>query len=177
MSSPSRPLFRYQLEKKLRERREKLTFRLNPIRTVIVFSEGSAKSIYEFVVSCYNHPVFLFIILPATLLWYVLERIDGPHSPFIRTLDFCIEYLVWWVGLGILSSIGLGTGLQSGVLFLFPHIMRVSLAARTCKTTDFESITDMWFRSPTTLFKCPLITESSTPVSFYGGLYINLYAK
>ena len=36
------------------------------------------------------------------------------------------RYVVWWVGLGVLSSIGLGTGMQSGVLFLFPHMLKVS---------------------------------------------------
>lgn len=36
-------------------------------------------------------------------------------------------YAVWWVGLGILSSIGLGTGMHSGLLFLFPHMLKVGL--------------------------------------------------
>jgi hypothetical protein len=34
-------------------------------------------------------------------------------------------YIVWWVGLGVLSSIGLGTGMHSGLLFLFPHMLKV----------------------------------------------------
>jgi hypothetical protein len=34
-------------------------------------------------------------------------------------------YVTWWVGLGILSSIGLGTGMHSGLLFLFPHMLKV----------------------------------------------------
>lgn len=36
-------------------------------------------------------------------------------------------YVVWWVGLGILSSIGLGTGMHSGLLFLFPHMLKARL--------------------------------------------------
>lgn len=36
-----------------------------------------------------------------------------------------VEYVVWWVGLGVLSSIGLGTGMHSGLLFLFPHMLKV----------------------------------------------------
>ncbi len=36
-----------------------------------------------------------------------------------------VKYVVWWVGLGVLSSIGLGTGMHSGLLFLFPHILKV----------------------------------------------------
>ena len=70
--------------------------------------------------------------------------------------------------MGILSSIGLGSGLQSGVLFLFPHIIKTCLAAQTCKTVDFVSTTNIWFRSPKNLFKCPELTYESTPVTFYG---------
>lgn len=37
-----------------------------------------------------------------------------------------VKYMIWWVGLGVLSSIGLGTGMHTGLLFLFPHILKVS---------------------------------------------------
>lgn len=61
----------------------------------------------------------------------VLEYIPGPYSDAINRIEFAIEYFVWWVGLGVLSSIGLGSGLQSGVLFLFPHIIKVLNALLT----------------------------------------------
>jgi membrane protein YqaA with SNARE-associated domain len=83
-------------------------------------------------------------------------------------IQFALEFSSWWVGLGILSSIGLGSGLQSGVLFLFPHIIKVSLAAQTCNTLDFESYSDIWFNSSDELFKCPPVTEIATPVTFFG---------
>ena len=35
-----------------------------------------------------------------------------------------VGYAVWWIGLGVLSSIGLGTGMHSGLLFLFPHMLK-----------------------------------------------------
>jgi hypothetical protein len=40
-------------------------------------------------------------------------------------------YVTWWLGLGVLSSIGLGTGMHSGLLFLFPHMLKVRAAAGT----------------------------------------------
>ena len=43
----------------------------------------------------------------------------------------------WWVGLGILSSVGLGTGLHTFLLYLGPHIAAVTLAAYECQSTDF----------------------------------------
>ena len=35
-----------------------------------------------------------------------------------------VQFVAWWLGLGILSSIGVGCGLQSGLLFLFPFIFK-----------------------------------------------------
>jgi hypothetical protein len=48
-------------------------------------------------------------------------------------LPVCLQewmlYVTWWLGLGVLSSIGLGTGMHSGLLFLFPHMLKVGPAA------------------------------------------------
>ena len=36
--------------------------------------------------------------------------------------------------------------MHSGMLFLFPHIFRVCLAAKRCGSLDFVSVDDMWWR-------------------------------
>ena len=46
-------------------------------------------------------------------------------SACCHCLQAWARYIVWWVGLGILSSIGLGSGMQTGLMFLFPHILKV----------------------------------------------------
>ncbi|XP_040005539.1 vacuole membrane protein 1-like [Xiphias gladius] len=43
----------------------------------------------------------------------------------------------YWVGLGILSSVGLGTGLHTFLLYLGPHVASVTLAAHECGAVDF----------------------------------------
>ena len=43
-----------------------------------------------------------------------------------------IYFCIYWIGLGIASSIGLGTGLHTFVLYLGPHIAKVTLAANEC---------------------------------------------
>ena len=40
---------------------------------------------------------------------------------------------MYWLGLGIASSVGLGTGLHTFVLYLGPHIAKVVLAANECQ--------------------------------------------
>ena len=49
------------------------------------------------------------------------------------------HYSTRWVGLGVLSSVGLGTGLHTFLLYLGPHIAAVTLAAYECGSTDFPA--------------------------------------
>lgn len=45
-------------------------------------------------------------------------------------------FVLWWVGLGVLSSVGLGTGLHTFVLYLGPYIAMVTLAVTECDTMN-----------------------------------------
>ncbi len=49
-----------------------------------------------------------------------------------------IFWYLYWVALGIASSIGLGTGLHTFLLFLGPHIAKVTIVAFECGSTDFD---------------------------------------
>lgn len=40
-------------------------------------------------------------------------------------MEHYVKFAVWWTGLGILSSVGVGFGIQTGILFLLPHIIKV----------------------------------------------------
>jgi vacuole membrane protein 1 len=154
-----------------REAREQLTLYNHPWKTVQVAFQGLLALIYHSFRYILYHQVFIYVLLPTSTVVFILHHFPGAHTPYLDNLKFGIEYVVWWVGLGILSSIGLGSGLQSGVLFLFPHIFKTCLAAQTCGTMDFDSAEDMWFRSHSNLFKCPdVITPENTPVSF-GGMW------
>ncbi len=66
----------------------------------------------------------LFVALPVLLLYLVLKA-SGLAPEVVEQSEQWTQYVVWWVGLGVLSSIGLGTGMHSGLLFLFPHILKV----------------------------------------------------
>lgn len=48
-----------------------------------------------------------------------------------------ISWCLYWVGLGVLSSVGLGTGLHTFLLYLGPHIASVTLAAYECGGLNF----------------------------------------
>jgi hypothetical protein len=65
----------------------------------------------------------------------------------------------------VLSSVGLGTGMHSGVLFLFPHIMKVCLAAESCGTLDFNSTGNTWLSEDPSLFACPNDVDDSSSIT------------
>jgi membrane protein YqaA with SNARE-associated domain len=58
------------------------------------------------------------------------------HSMW-REVEYILADAVWWMTLGVLSSVGLGTGMHSGLLFLFPHIFLTCAAANLCGHTNF----------------------------------------
>ena len=59
-------------------------------------------------------------------------------------------FMLYWVVLGVLSSVGLGTGLHTFVLFLGPHILRVASAALRHGCVDFSARVDGYFTWPAT---------------------------
>ena len=67
------------------------------------------------------------------------RRVDGPHQALLGEWESYLVWCAWWVGLGVLSSVGLGTGLHTFLLYLGPHIASVTLAAYECGSTDFPS--------------------------------------
>jgi len=81
------------------------------------------------------------MLLPFVAV-YAIMVVTGMEAA--NTVNFGFEYFSWWFGLGVLSSIGLGTGMHSGILFLFPHIYKIVIASGVCKSMDFASEDDMW---------------------------------
>jgi hypothetical protein len=50
----------------------------------------------------------------------------------MKTIKDIVYFALYWIGLGIASSIGLGTGLHTFVLYLGPFIAKVSVVATQC---------------------------------------------
>ncbi|KAJ1867777.1 Protein kinase of the Mitotic Exit Network [Coemansia sp. RSA 989] len=70
-------------------------------------------------------------------IYTALHFVDGPHVSTFHSVDAWIGWYVYWVALGVLSSVGLGAGLHTFVLFLGPHIARVTLMAHECTSMAF----------------------------------------
>lgn len=94
------------------ESKKKYTLHNNFCETMSLFGNICYNKISEFHVS----------IRRFTLLSFIMLYIDffAPYLQFITRRIF--NYFIWFI-LGILSSIGFGTGMQTGVLFVFPEII------------------------------------------------------
>lgn len=70
-------------------------------------------------------------------VYVLLHTVPGAHTESVLQLEKYLAWCLWWVGLGVLSSVGLGTGLHTFILYLGPHIAAVTMAAYECGTLDF----------------------------------------
>lgn len=80
---------------------------------------------------------FSFLLSHTTILViigfiFLLSLFENPFSKLLRDSSIIVYSCVYWLLLGVASSIGLGTGLHTFVLYLGPHIAKVTLAANEC---------------------------------------------
>ncbi|KAG0249175.1 Vacuolar membrane protease [Mortierella polycephala] len=82
---------------------------------------------------------YLLVVLPllAAVVYFVYQT-DGAHRPLLKHAESGLIWYGYWTLLGVASSIGLGTGLHTFILFLGPHIAEVTLTAYKCGNTDFD---------------------------------------
>lgn len=77
-----------------------------------------------------------------------LGPVDGPDASYMAFvyghLAFYVKCCSWWVGLGMLSSIGLGSGVHTGLLFVFPHNYMIAQTSEECNNLNFDPSVNMW---------------------------------
>jgi len=109
--------------------------------TLSIFTEPllTFKLFFQFILHQLNETtIFLvenkkktFTIL--TILFIVLQIISNCYESILTN----IINIIYWTFLGILSSIGLGFGIHTGILFLFPLIIKVTMLTKKCHNTNF----------------------------------------
>lgn len=162
------------LSKELRMKRMDLKLYKHPFKVLYLAAVVTIRFIHVVIVSLLTHPAFYAGFLPLCAILFASSHVDGPHIPYLSDFVHNIEYAVWWVGLGVLSSVGLGTGMHSGLLFLFPHIYFITSSSENCNHLDFDSRSNMWagHMDPGMHFKClspPAdASEFTTNVTFWG---------
>ena len=96
----------------------------------------SLKATLEFV---NNRSYFFTLNIFSFETFWRINSNNNPNFQHVQSAEAYILWCLWWVGLGVLSSVGLGTGLHTFLLYLGPHIAAVTMAAYECGSTDFPS--------------------------------------
>jgi len=107
-------------EKFLLLEREKISLFSTPFLTIRLCCMAFCYYFKLFIHYIITHPIVLFFILPIFSIWIIVEQFPYfPYHDVINNIEFVVLYITWWMRLGILSSIGMGCGLQSGMLFIY----------------------------------------------------------
>jgi len=143
------------MEEEMKEEREKLVMYKQPLSTLFYFSCTFSRFCKTQGVVAMHHWLTLKVLLPL-LLVVAVDHV-AVQSQAVGFFVFAVQFFTWWFGLGVLSSVGLGSGMHSGLLFLFPHILRVvqCATADTGCGTAFESNTDIFVFVNPEPFECP----------------------
>lgn len=141
---------------KLAAARAEMTLRSQPITCLRLAVVWLAEFSVRFVGQVLKSRFTWFLIVPIVGAWGAAKYHFAPElfappvcgekdSGLFWWAEFYVIEAAWWVILGILSSVGFGTGLHSGLMFLFPHVMQVVGAAEACGTsTGLVS----WYQHP-----------------------------
>ncbi|KRW99940.1 hypothetical protein PPERSA_12616 [Pseudocohnilembus persalinus] len=75
---------------------------------------------------------YWYIVLILAGIIIAPYHIEGPHSEKLQEFEDILYFMGYWILLGVASSIGLGTGLHTFVLYLGPWIAKVTMVAYQC---------------------------------------------
>eukprot|EP00924_Labyrinthula_sp_SR-Ha-C_P005268 maker-scaffold_1-snap-gene-26.56-mRNA-1 protein AED:0.27 eAED:0.27 QI:150/1/1/1/1/1/2/82/377 len=135
--------------------RKNLRLHKKPFNVIKLFITSLIINAQALIKNVLTSTLFLFTFVPATALYLFLKK-ENMFTNQIFLLESIFWYVVWWVGLGILSSVGFGSGMHSGILFLFPHIFKVVSASRNCPSMEFNGFCDVWWQD------CPMSCQAAS---------------
>ncbi|XP_022738759.1 vacuole membrane protein KMS1-like [Durio zibethinus] len=128
------------LRERHRQELENLTLTTQPFKTLRLF----ILAIFQY---CKQSVLYLlakggWLMLLSSLvaaLGILLMTIEGPHEKHVQEASRYVQFGLWWIALGVASSIGLGSGLHTFVLYLGPHIALFTIKAMQCGRIDLKS--------------------------------------
>lgn len=143
-SSPSASQMTTMSISGLRERHkqelESLTLTSQPFKTSKLFILAVIQYLKRSLAYLLTHGGLLMLLSTVmVIVGVLLLAIDGPHGKLVEELLEYFRFGLWWVALGVASSIGLGSGLHTFVLYLGPHIAFFTIKAMQCGRVDLKS--------------------------------------
>jgi len=109
----------------------------NPVRVIHYSGCELVLTLVEWATSLVQYTRSLAVCLVMVTCVLALHHTPSQYQETIQSWEGYLAWCGWWVGLGILSSVGLGTGLHTFLLYLGPHIAAVTMAAYECNSLEF----------------------------------------
>lgn len=158
------------LHEKHQRELENLTLATQPFKTIKFFVLAIIQYLKRVVLYLLGHGAWLTLLSSFLVLGGVLlMNTNGPHEKHFEEIIQYLEFGLWWVALGVASSIGLGSGLHTFVLYLGPHIAFFTIKAVQCGRVDIKSAPydtiqlnrgPSWLRKDCSEFGPPVFTFS-----------------
>ncbi|XP_023514621.1 vacuole membrane protein KMS1-like isoform X1 [Cucurbita pepo subsp. pepo] len=129
-----------ELCRKHKQDLDNLTLVNQPFKTLKFFTLGVlqyGKHSIAYILAKGGWLLLLNLIIGAAGI--LVLTIEGPHEKHVEEIVKYFDYGLWWVILGVASSIGLGSGLHTFVLYLGPHIGFFTIKAVQCGRVDLKS--------------------------------------
>jgi uncharacterized membrane protein YdjX (TVP38/TMEM64 family) len=129
-----------ELHERHQQEVENLTLTTQPFRTLKFFILAIIQYIKSSILYLLAKGGWLMLLSTvAAAIVILVVTIDGPHEKHVDELSRYARFGLWWMALGVASSIGLGSGLHTFVLYLGPHIALFTLKAMQCGRVDLKS--------------------------------------
>jgi vacuole membrane protein 1 len=117
-----------------------ITLLRRPLKVVALFVLVLVDFAISVVTAVRAHLPLAFLALSLVTAWYLGKEHLPQHIIAVQErLSSELAFAAYWVILGILSSVGLGSGLHTGLLALIPFVIRVATTALRLGTTDFTA--------------------------------------
>ncbi|KAG8370188.1 hypothetical protein BUALT_Bualt14G0091200 [Buddleja alternifolia] len=128
------------LRTKHQQELEHLTLISQPLKTLKLFILAVRQYLGQSVAYLLSHGGWLMLLSTiVAVIGILLVAVDGPHEKHVEEVLRYIRFGLWWMALGVASSIGLGSGLHTFVLYLGPHIALFTIKAMQCGRVDIKS--------------------------------------
>lgn len=139
-----------------------------PFEVLRYFSLVLADRAADVLAAAASNPRKAAALAAALGAWAALQQGCGgaPLQAVAAALLSWALFVSWWVGTGVASSVGVGTGAHTGMLFLFPHIHKVCMFAAECPSLDFDTRSNVWGRADVD-FVCDCVNGTRSSANPY----------
>ena len=124
---------------------DNMTLLKSPLKTSLLFAQICSRSATD---AARNHAYIALSLIAIAIAGYFdvqLRTKDLSGGHFDLREDFSIAGIMYWIGLGFLSSFGMGFGLHTFVLFLAPAI--IAHVSRYPHHSILENYSEVWWWS------------------------------